>query len=96
MHREIDEAKLKRDWKLGIPINKMAEKYNVPKYVLYYHAGRLGLKPRIPGLRGRIVRSDGTLLISDRVCKKLGLSKGERFIVEILDKDEKTIKLVKV
>jgi len=94
--REIDESKFKRDWELGVSAERIAKKYNVPKYVLYYHAGRLGLKPRIPGLRGRKVRGDGTLLISRRICKRLGLSKGERVVFEVLDEDEKTIKVVKV
>jgi len=94
--REIDEAKFKRDWELGVSAEEMAKKYNIPKYVLYYHAGRLGLKPRVPGRRGRKVRGDGTLLISRRICERLGLSKGERVVFEVLDEDEGTIKIVKV
>jgi len=96
MLREIDESKFKRDWELGVSAEKMAEKYNVPKYVLYYHAGRLGLKPRIPGRGAMIVRGDGSLHIPRRICKRLGLSRGERVVFEVLDEDEKTIRLVKV
>jgi len=94
--REIDESKFRRDWELGVSADKMAKKYNIPKYVLYYHAGRLGLKPRIPGLKSMKVRGDGTLLISRRICERLGLSKGETVTFEVLDEDEKTIKIVKV
>jgi len=93
--REIDEAVFKRDWELGVSANKMSKKNNVPKYVLYYHAGRLGLKPRVPGRGAIMVRSDGSLLIPRRICERFGLSKGEWVVFEVLDEDEKTIKIVK-
>jgi len=94
--REIDESKFKRDWELGVSVNKISKKHRIPRYVVYYHVGRLGLKPRGMGKSFAKVRGDGSLHVPTRICERLGLSRGEKYGFEVLDEKEKTIKLVKV
>jgi len=95
MFRKFDEKAFKEDWNKGLGMKELMKKFNLPCYAVYYHAGRLGLKPRLMKQASR-VRSTGILMIPAGIVDRLGFKYGEFVKFEVLDEDEKMIKLVKV